>query len=199
MEKIPNRSEALALFRKYNQSDSLMKHALAVEAVMVHFAELFNVEPVKWGIIGLVHDLDYEKYPEQHCKKVREILEAEGWPESFIRAIQSHGWGLCSDMEPLEKMEQVLYTIDELTGLIVAAVLVRPSKSIHDLEVKSVKKRWKEKSFAAGVNREIIEAGTRKLGMDLDQVIAETILGMKKAAVSIGLQGVASPPDRMMR
>lgn len=199
MEKIPNRSEALALFRKYNQSDSLMKHALAVEAVMVHFAELFNVDPVKWGIIGLVHDLDYEKYPEQHCKKVREILETEGWPESFIRAIQSHGWGLCSDVEPLEKMEQVLYTIDELTGLIVAAVLVRPSKSIHDLEVKSVKKRWKEKSFAAGVNREIIEAGARKLGMDLDQVIAETILGMKKAAVSIGLQGVASPPDRMMR
>lgn len=190
MEKIPNRSEALALFRKYNQSDSLMKHALAVEAVMIHFAELLSEEPEKWGIIGLVHDLDYEKYPEQHCKKVREILAAEGWPESYIRAVQSHGWGLCSDVEPMEKMEQVLYTIDELTGLVVAAVLVRPSKSIHDLEVKSVKKRWKEKSFAAGVNREIIETGARMLGMDLDKVIAETILAMKKVAPDIGLQGM---------
>jgi predicted hydrolase (HD superfamily) len=191
MEKVPNRSEALALFKEYNQSDSLFKHALAVEAVMVHFAELFNEpEPGKWGIIGLVHDLDYEKYPEQHCKKVREILEARGWPESYIRAIQSHGWGLCSEVEPFEKMEQVLYTIDELTGLIVAAVLVRPSKSIFELEVKSVKKRWKEKSFAAGVNRQIIEAGAMKLGMDLDKVIAETILGMKKVAADIGLQGI---------
>jgi predicted hydrolase (HD superfamily) len=191
MEKVPNRSEALALFKEYNQSDSLFKHALAVEAVMAHFAELFNEpEPGKWGIIGLVHDLDYEKYPEQHCKKVREILEARGWPESYIRAIQSHGWGLCSEVEPFEKMEQVLYTIDELTGLIVAAVLVRPSKSIFELEVKSVKKRWKEKSFAAGVNRQIIEAGAMKLGMDLDKVIAETILGMKKVAADIGLQGI---------
>lgn len=191
MEKMPNRSEALALFLEYNQSDSLLKHALAVEAVMIHFAELFQEpDPGKWGIIGLVHDLDYEKYPAEHCRKVREILEARGWPESYIRAIQSHGWGLCFDVEPLAKMEQVLYTIDELTGLIVAAVLVRPSKSIHDLEVKSVKKRWKEKSFAAGVNREIIEDGARKLGMDLEQVIAETIMGMKKVAPDIGLQGI---------
>jgi predicted hydrolase (HD superfamily) len=190
MEKVPSRSEALALFKEYNQSESLLKHALAVEAVMIHFAEMFNEDPVKWGIIGLVHDLDYEKYPEEHCRKVREMLEAREWPESYIRAIQSHGWGLCSDVEPREKMEQVLYTIDELTGLIVAAVLVRPSKSIHDLEVKSVKKRWKEKSFAAGVNREIIEAGALKLGMDLDQIIAETITAMKKAAPHIGLQGI---------
>jgi predicted hydrolase (HD superfamily) len=190
MEEVPNRRVALALFQEYNQSESLLKHALAVEAVMIHFAELFGEDPQKWGIIGLMHDLDYEKYPEQHCRKVREILEVKGWPESYIRAIQSHGWGICSDVEPLAKMEQVLYTIDELTGLIVAAVLVRPSKSIHDLEVKSVKKRWKEKSFAAGVNREVIEEGTRMLGMDLDKVIAETIQGMKKVAAAIGLQGI---------
>lgn len=190
-ETVPNRGEALALFQEYNQSESLLKHALAVEAVMMHFAELFHEsDPVQWGIIGLVHDLDYEQYPDQHCRKVREILQTKGWPESYIRAVQSHGWGLCSTVEPLAKMEQVLYTIDELTGLIVATALVRPSKSILDLEVKSVKKRWKEKSFAAGVNREIITAGAAKLGMDLDEIITETITGMQKVAADIGLTGI---------
>lgn len=189
-EVIPNRSDALELFKEYNKNDGLLRHALAVEAVMLHFAELFNVEDKeKWGIIGLVHDLDYEMYPDQHCKKVREILVKNNWPEDYIRAIESHGWQICSDVEPQETIEKVLYAVDELTGLIAATALVRPSKSIMDVKVKSVKKKWKQKDFAAGVNREIIEDGVKKLGMDLDQVIEETIKGMQKVADEIGLQG----------
>jgi len=153
VSKTITREAALALFQKYNQDESLLRHALAVEAVMRHFANLFGEDEEKWGVIGLIHDLDYERYPDQHCIKVREILTAEGWPEEYIRAVQSHGWEICCDVEPVERMENVLYTIDELTGLIAAAALVRPSKSILDLQVKSVKKKWKDKTFAAGVNR----------------------------------------------
>ena len=191
MEKIvPNREEAFKLFKEYNKSESLIKHALAVEAVMLHFAELLGEkDKEKWGIIGLVHDLDYERYPDVHCKKVREILTERNWPEDYIRAIVSHGWKLCTDVEPVEKMEKVLYTIDELTGLITATVLMRPNKSILDLEVKSVKKKWKQKGFAAGVNREVIEEGAKMLGMELDKIIEETIKGMQKVADVIGLKG----------
>lgn len=184
-----NREAALALYKKYNQDESLFRHALAVEAVMRHFAALFGEDEEKWGIIGLIHDLDYERYPDQHCIKVKEILTDEGWPEDYIRAVQSHGWEICSDVEPVERMENVLYTIDELTGLITAAALVRPSKSILDLKVKSVKKKWKDKAFAAGVNRAVIEKGAARLGMELDEVIKETIAGMQKVAAEIGLQG----------
>ena len=123
------RGDALQLLKKYNQDESLIKHALAVEAVMRHFAGLFGEDVEKWGIIGLIHDLDYERYPEEHCQKVKELMTAEGWPEEYIHAVQSHGWGICSDVEPVHRMEKVLYAIDELTGLI-AAVLVRPSRSI---------------------------------------------------------------------
>ncbi|NLZ91639.1 MAG: HDIG domain-containing protein, partial [Clostridiales bacterium] len=140
---VPTREEAFALLKEFNKSESLIRHALAVEAVMVHFAELFNESDVeKWRIVGLVHDLDYERYPEEHCRKVREILTERNWPEDYIRAIQSHGWGICSDVEPVERMEKVLYAIDELTGLINATALMRPSKSILDLTPKSVKKKW---------------------------------------------------------
>lgn len=186
---VPTREEAWALLKEYNQEESHLRHALAVEAVMRHFAQLFGEDPEKWGIIGLVHDLDYEKYPQEHCQKVREILEEKNWPEDYIRAIESHGWKICSDVEPVEKMEKVLYTIDELTGLIAATALMRPSKSILDLEVKSVKKKWKQKSFAAGVNREVIQEGAQMLGLELDEVIAETIKGMQKVADVIGLKG----------
>lgn len=188
-EHKPTREEAYELLKKYTSSDSLIRHALAVEGVMRHFAGLFGEDAEKWGIIGLVHDLDYERYPEEHCKKVREILEKENWPESYIRAIQSHGWKLCCDVEPLERMENVLYTIDELTGLINATVLMRPSKSVMDLEVKSVLKKMKSKGFAAGVNREVIQEGAQRLNMDLNQVIDETIKGMRKVAEEIGLKG----------
>jgi putative nucleotidyltransferase with HDIG domain len=187
---VPTRSEAYELLKKYNKNISLIRHALAVEAVMKHFAELLGEEDVeKWTVVGLIHDLDYEMYPEQHCIKVRELLEQEGWPEDYIHAVQSHGWKLCADVEPVERMEKVLYTIDELTGFITAVVYMRPSKSILDLEVKSVKKKWKQSSFAAGVNRAVVEEGAAMLGMDLDKVIAETIEGMKKVADEIGLRG----------
>lgn len=186
---IPTRETAMELLREYNQNDSLIKHALAVEAVMVHFAELFGEDKEKWGIIGLIHDLDYEKYPDEHCTKTREILMERDWPEDYIRAVVSHGWGICSDVEPVEKMEKVLYTIDELTGLITATALMRPSKSILDLTTKSVRKKWKQKSFAAVVDRGIIEKGAQMLGMELGEVIGETIKGMQKVADEIGLKG----------
>ncbi|MCL6591807.1 MAG: hydrolase [Firmicutes bacterium] len=187
---IPNRSQAWALLKEYNQNESLIKHALAVEAVMLHFAKLFK-EPCaeKWAVIGLIHDLDYEQYPDQHCQKTREILTERNWPADYIRAVLSHGWKICSDVEPIEPMEKVLYTIDELTGLITATVLMRPSKSILDLEVKSVAKKWKDKSFAAGVNRQVIEAGAKSLGMELNVIIEETIKGMQTAAEALGLKG----------
>ncbi|MGI6703773.1 MAG: HDIG domain-containing metalloprotein [Clostridia bacterium] len=187
---VPTREEAYALLTEFNKSQSLIRHALAVEAVMVHFAELFNEEDVeKWRIVGLIHDLDYEMYPEEHCQKVREILTERNWPEDYIRAIQSHGWGICSDVEPVERMEKVLYAIDELTGLINATALMRPSKSILDLKPKSVKKKWKDNHFAAGVDRGIIQKGVDMLGMDLTEVMDETIKGMQKVAEEIGLKG----------
>ncbi len=186
---IPTRDEAFALLRRYNQSESLVKHALSVEAVMRHFASLYQEDVEKWGIIGLVHDLDYEQFPEQHCTMTRQILEGERWLEEYIRAVVSHGWGICSDTEPVHIMEKVLFTIDELTGLVTAAVLVRPSRSILDLEVKSVRKKWNIKGFAAGANREVIEKGAQMMEKDLEFVIGETIAGMKVAAVEIGLAG----------
>ncbi len=190
MSKKPTRAEAFELLKKYNKSESLIKHALTVEGVMKHFAELYDEPDVeKWAVIGLAHDMDYEMYPEQHCVKVVDILKEEGWPEDYIRAIVSHGWGLCSDVKPEEKMEKILFTIDELTGLITAAALMRPSKSVMDLEVKSIKKKWKDKRFAAGVDREVIEKGTELLDMDLNFIIDETIKGMRKVAEEIGLKG----------
>ncbi len=188
--KMPTREEALELFKKYNKSESLLRHALAVEATMKHFAEFFNESDVeKWTIVGLIHDLDYEMYPEEHCIKVQEILKEEGYPEDYIRAIASHGYGICCDIEPTERMEKVLYAIDELTGLITAVALLRPSRSVLDLEPKSVKKKWKDKAFAAGVDRSIIEKGIEMLGMERDDVIRETILAMRKVSEEIGLKG----------
>jgi putative nucleotidyltransferase with HDIG domain len=186
----PTREEALQLLKEFNKSDSLIKHALSVETVMRHFAQLLGEKDVeKWAIIGLLHDIDYEMYPEQHCVKAGEILRERNWPEDYVHAIQSHGYGICIDVEPIEKMEKVLYTIDELTGLIAATALMRPSKSILDTEVKSIKKKWKSKGFAAGVNRELIEGGAQMLGMEIDAVIEETLKGMQKEAEAIGLKG----------
>lgn len=190
MAEKPTREKAMNLLKKFNHNDALIKHALAVEAVMAHFAEKFGEEDVeKWRVIGLAHDLDYEKYPDQHCTKTKEILTEEGWPEDYIRAIMSHGWKICTDVEPKETMEKVLYTIDELTGLIVATVLMRPSKSVLDLKVSSVKKKFKNKNFAAGVDRQLIEEGAAMLGMDLSEVIDETIKGMQAAADELDLRG----------
>jgi predicted hydrolase (HD superfamily) len=176
---IPSRDAAWTLLKKYNKSDSLVNHALAVEAVMRHFAALHNEDADQWGTIGLLHDLDYEMYPDQHCTMSRQILAEEGWPEAYIRAVVSHGWGICSDTEPEHFMEKTLFAIDELTGLITACILVRPSRSVLDLEVKSVKKKWNTKGFAAGANREVIAQGAAMMGWDTDDLIRETIEGMK--------------------
>jgi len=185
--KIPAREEAYDLLLEYNKSDSLIKHALAVEGVMRYFARKRGEDEEKWGIIGLVHDLDYEQFPEEHCRKSEEILRENGWPEDYIRAVISHGWGLCADVEPQTDLEKVLYAIDELTGLVVTAALVRPSKSVMDLEAKSVKKKWKNKRFAAGVDRSIIVKGAEMLGIEITELITDTIMGMREVAEEIGL------------
>jgi len=186
---LPTREDAYNLLLKYTESDHLIKHALAVEASMAHFAELYGEDVEKWSVIGLIHDLDFDKWPDQHCDMTKKILEEENWPDDYIRAVMSHGYGIRTDAEPKENVEKVIYTIDELTGLISATALMRPSKSILDLEAKSVKKKFKQKSFAAGVNREVIENGAKMLGKDLTEVITETIKGMQKVAEEIGLKG----------
>ena len=186
-EHIPTYEEALSLFQEFNKSESLLKHAYSVEGVMRYMARKIGEDGEKWGIVGLMHDLDYECFPEEHCKKSQEILEERGWPEEYIKAIVSHGWGICSDVEPQTDMEKVLYAIDELTGLITAVAIIRPSKSVADLEAKSVIKKWKDKSFAAGVNRSVIEKGTALLGMELRDLITDAIMGMRQVAGRIGL------------
>ena len=186
---IPNREDAYILLTKYTETEHLIKHALAVEAVMGHFAQLFNEDIEKWKVIGLIHDLDFDKYPEQHCDMTEKILREEGWPEDYIRAVISHGYGLRNDVKPIDNIEKVIYTIDELTGLVSATALMRPSKSILDLEAKSVKKKWGQKSFAAGVDRDVIQNGVDMLGMELNDVIAETIKGMQTIAEELGLRG----------
>ena len=143
----------------------------------------------KWGIIGLVHDLDYEKFPGEHCRKSEEILNERNWPEDYIRAVVSHGWGICSNIEPITELEKVLYAIDELTGLVATTALIRPSKSILDVKPKSVKKKWKDKRFAAGVDRSIIEKGADMLGVEISELIQDTISGMTEVAEEIGLKG----------
>ncbi len=182
-----NREKAMELLLKYNQNQALINHALAVEAVMKYFAQKFDQDEEYWGSIGLIHDLDYEQYPEEHCQKTKEILEAEGISQEVIRAIMSHGWKLCTDVKPEHIMEKALYATDELTGLINATVLMRPEKSIEGLEVKSVKKKFKSKGFAAGVNRDVILEGCQMLDMDLDEVIQWAIDGMKEEAQALGL------------
>jgi predicted hydrolase (HD superfamily) len=188
-EHLPTRESAYALLTEWNESDRLIRHALAVEGVMRYFARKRGEDEEMWGIIGLVHDLDYERFPDDHCSKTEEILRRHHWPEDYIRAVISHGWGICTDVEPQSEMERVLYAVDELTGLVAAAALVRPSKSVMDLKVKSIKKKWKDKRFAAGVDRSIIEKGAERLGMELSDLISDTILGMREVADDIGLGG----------
>ena len=187
MEEKVDRQKAWDLLCKYNKSDSLIKHGLAVEGAMRHFAKLYNEDEDVWGIIGLLHDIDYEMYPEEHCTKSQEIMKEEGFAESYIRAVASHGYGIVNEIKPESNAEKVLYTIDELTGLIGAAALMRPSKSVMDLEVKSVKKKFKAKGFASGVDRNVILNGCKMIDMELDKVIENTILGMRNVAEDIGL------------
>jgi len=187
MSHVPTYQEAKELFLKYNQTESLINHGKSVEGVMRYFANKHGEDEEKWGIIGLVHDLDYEKYPDEHCIWTKKILEEADWDEEYIRAILSHGYGMCTDIEPKTLLEKTLFAIDELTGLITACALVRPSKSVMDLEVSSVKKKWKLKAFAAGANREVIAQGAEMLGVSLEELIQDTIDGMKTIAKDVGL------------
>jgi len=189
MEKQPSRNEAYSLLCEYNKQESLIRHGLTVEAVMRYFAEKSGEDIEKWGVIGLCHDLDYEQFPDQHCTMTRKILAEHNWPEDYIRAVVSHGWGMCSEVEPIEYMEKILFATDELTGLISACVYVRPSKSILDLTTKSVMKKWNTRMFAAGANRDVITKGAGMLGISVQELVEETILAMQKGAEQIGLRG----------
>ncbi len=186
---IPDRNDAIKLFKEYNKSESLLKHALSVEGVMRYMARKNSEDEDKWGVIGLIHDLDYEMYPEIHCTKTEEILKKNNWPEEYIRAVMSHGWNIVTNVEPLSKLEKTLYAMDELTGLVTTSALVRPSKSVMDMQVKSVKKKWKDKRFAAGVNRDVIERGAEMLGVEIPELINDCIMGMREVAEEIGLFG----------
>ncbi|MBL6991263.1 MAG: HDIG domain-containing protein [Bacteriovoracaceae bacterium] len=188
-QKVPNRQEAFELLCQYTKSKSLKQHALAVEGVMRYFANKYGEDVEKWGVIGLIHDLDYEQYPQEHCQHTPNILKEHNWPQEYIRAVISHGFGVCSDVEPITKLEKTLYAIDELTGLVATTALVRPSKNVNDVKVKSVKKKWKDKRFAAGVDRSIIENGAKMLEVELPSLIEDTIKGMQQVAAQIGLAG----------
>lgn len=183
----PTREEALALLKEFNTTESLINHALAVEATMRFMARKHNEDEDKWGIIGLIHDLDYEKYPDEHCTRTEQILREREWPEEYIRAVVSHGWGICTDVEPQSLLEKTLYAVDELTGLITACALVRPSKSVMDLSPKSVRKKWKQKGFAAGADRGIIEKGAQMIGVEINELISDVIMGMREVAAKIRL------------
>ena len=186
---VPTREDAFALLKKYNKKEGLIRHALSVEAVMGHFARRFNEDEEKWRVIGLVHDIDYEMFPEAHCHKCVEIFKEHAWPEDYIRAVISHGFGICTDVKPETNLEKTLYAVDELTGLVASAALVRPSKSILDIKAKSVKKKFKDKSFAAKIDRQVIKQGAEFLDMDLSVLMTEVIAGMRPVAEAIGLKG----------
>ena len=186
----PNRDEALELLRKYNKEESHIHHALAVEGTMRHFAALAGEDEDLWGVVGLLHDIDWEQTsatPERHCHVAPEMLREAGVDEDIIHAVVSHGYGICADVEPENAMERALFTIDELTGLVITAGLVRPSRSLADLELKSVKKKWKDKAFARVVNRDIIKEGAERMGMPLDTVIEETIKALRPIEKQIGM------------
>ena len=175
------REQALDLLRTYNKESFHIQHALTVEGVMRWFAQELGYEDEidYWGISGLLHDIDFEMYPEDHCKKAPELLEKGGVGEDMIHTVCSHGYGICSDVEPVHEMEKVLFAADELTGLICAAALMRPSKSTMDMEVSSVKKKFKDKRFAAGCSRDVIRTGAERLGWELNDVFGKTILAMR--------------------
>ena len=184
-----NRSRALSLLKEHVTTESLLKHAYAVEAAMRRMARHFHQDEELWGVTGLLHDLDYQEYPEEHCRHVEAMLRNAGYGDEIVRAVLSHGYGLCTDVEPKTEMEKSLYAVDELTGLITAVVLMRPSKSILDLTVKSVKKKWKAKTFAAGCNREVIQDGADRLEMPWETLVQLVIEGMQAQAKELGLEG----------
>ena len=181
------RDEAVELLKKYNKEPFHIQHGLTVEGVMRWYAkELgYGEEEAYWGITGLLHDIDFELYPEEHCQKAPELLREGGVDEDMIYSICSHGYGICSDLEPKHEMEKVLFAADELTGLIWSAALMRPSKSVMDMEVKSLKKKFKDKRFAAGCSRAVITDGAERLGWELNELFEKTILAMRSCEASV--------------
>lgn len=181
------RDEAFALLRTYNKDLFHIRHALTVEGVMRWYArELgYGEDEEYWGQVGLLHDIDFEQYPEQHCVKAPELLRAGGAGEDMIYSVCSHGYGICCDLEPKHEMEKVLFAADELTGLIWSAALMRPSKSVMDMEVKSLKKKFKDKRFAAGCSRDVIRTGAERLGWELNDLFEKTILAMRSCEASV--------------
>ena len=187
------RPQALDLLRQYNKEPFHIQHALTVEGVMRWYAnELGHSDEADyWATVGLLHDIDFELYPEQHCQKAPELLAAGGVGEDMIHAICSHGYGICCDVEPQEEMEKVLFAADELTGLIWSAALMRPSKSVQDMELKSLKKKYKDKKFAAGCSRDVIQTGAERLGWELDTLLERTILAMRSCEESVAAEMTA--------
>ena len=179
------REQALALLQKYNKEPFHIQHALTVEGVMRWFAQENGEDAEFWGLCGLLHDIDFELYPEQHCQKAPELLAEVNASEEMVHAICSHGYGICSDVEPQHLMEKILFTVDELTGLIGAAARMRPSKSVMDMELSSLKKKFKDKKFAAGCSRDVIKQGAEILGWTLDEVLDKTILAMRSCEAAI--------------
>lgn len=175
------REQALTLLKKYNKEPFHLLHAFTVEGVMKWYAKELGYEQEQeaWGIVGLLHDIDFELYPEEHCKKAPELLAEIGASEELIHAVVSHGYGLCTDVEPVHEMEKILFATDELTGLIGAAAKMRPSGSVSDMEVSSLKKKFKDKRFAAGCSRDVIKQGTERLGWDLEDLFEKTISAMR--------------------
>ena len=182
-----NRQEALELLKKYNKEPFHIQHGLTVEGVMRWYAQNlgYGDEADYWATVGLLHDIDFELYPDEHCKKAPELLKEAGLSDDFIHSVCSHGYGLCSDIEPKHEMEKVLFAVDELTGLIGAAAIMRPSKSVMDMETKSLKKKFKDKRFAAGCSRDVIEQGAERLGVELDKLFADTIEAMRSCEESV--------------
>lgn len=187
MKACPDRAAALALLRKYNQESFHVRHALTVEAVMRWYAETlgYGEDAEFWATVGLLHDVDFEQWPEEHCRKAPELLAEIGCSEEFVHAVCCHGYGLCSDVEPVHEMEKVLFASDELTGLIGAAALMRPSKSVEDMELSSLKKKFKDKKFAAGCSRDVINTGAERLGWSLEELMEKTILAMRSCEDSV--------------
>jgi putative nucleotidyltransferase with HDIG domain len=182
------REKALALLLKYNKEKFHIQHALTVEAVMKWFANELGYDVDYWGIIGLLHDLDYEMYPDRHCIKAAEILSSENYSEEVIHAICSHAYKIAVDIEPIHEMEKVLYAVDELSGLIGAAARMRPSGSVSDMELNSLKKKFKDKSFAAGCSRETIKNGADMLKWDLDKLLIMTLEAMRSSEINLAFQ-----------
>lgn len=181
----PNREQALALLQKYNKEPFHIQHALTVEGVMRWFAQENGENVDFWGLCGLLHDIDFEVYPDQHCQKAPELLAQIHASPEMVHAICSHGYGLCSDVEPVLLMEKILFAVDELTGLIGAAARMRPSKSVMDMELSSLKKKFKDKKFAAGCSRDVIKDGAARLGWTLDETLEKTILAMRSCESSV--------------